>query len=132
MQPRFIEVPSETPLFDVKLGYVLEREAKAREIDLDELAVKCRRGAGYLQRIKLGTAPFMQVHDIRRICESLDIRMSDFFTMVEKTNTSEVRLARSLQKHIIWAGGNRNPRNKDYVKPVPPTRKKRRKLKVVR
>lgn len=129
MQPRFIEVSSETPLFDVKLGYVLEREAKAREIDLDELAVKCRRGAGYLQRIKLGTAPFMQVHDIRRCCEALDIKLSDFFTMVEKTNTSEVRLVRTHQKHIIWSGGVLNPRNKDH-KSVPV--KKKRKLKVVR
>ena len=116
---RWIDVPKEDP-HQMIVGFVLKNLARQCEFSAEELANKARMGVGYVQKIFNGLAPFMQEFQIFRMCQAMDIKMSDFYSMVEKTNFGQVRVLLRMEDRIVSAGGAR-------VKPV-----KGRKLKVVK
>lgn len=117
---RWIEIPREDP-HQLVVGFVLRNLARQCEFSAEELANKARMGVGYVQKIFHGMAPFMQEFQIFRMCQAMDVKMSDFYTMVEKTNFGQVRVLLKMEDRIVAAGGAR-------IKP--PTKGK--KLKVVR
>jgi hypothetical protein len=117
---RWIEIPKEDP-HQLVVGFVLRNLARQCEFSAEELANKARMGVGYVNKIFHGLAPFMQEFQIFRLCQAMDVKMSDFYTMVEKTSFGQVRTLLKLEDRIVSAGGAR-------IKP--PTKGK--KLKVVK
>jgi hypothetical protein len=88
-------------------GFVLKNLARQCEFSAEELANKARMGVGYVQKIFNGLAPFMQEYQIFRMCQAMDVKMSDFYTMVEKTNFGQVRVLLRMEDRIVSAGGAR-------------------------
>jgi len=117
---RWIEIPGENQ-HQMIAGFVIKNLARQCEFSAEELANKARMGVGYVQKIFNGLAPFMQEFQIFRMCQAMDIKMSDFYAMVEKTNFAQVRVLLRMEDRIVSAGGAR-------VKTPP----KGRKLKVVK
>jgi transcriptional regulator with XRE-family HTH domain len=116
---RWIEIPGENQ-HQMVAGFVLKNLARQCEFSAEELANKARMGVGYVQKIFNGLAPFMQEYQIFRLCQAMDVKMSDFYVRVEKTNFSQVRTLLKIEDRIVAAGGAR-------VKPV-----KKGRLKIVK
>ena len=103
---RWIEIPGENQ-HQMIAGFVLKNLARQCEFSAEELANKARMGVGYVQKIFNGLAPFMQEYQIFRMCQAMDVKMSDFYTMVEKTNFGQVRVLLRMEDRIVSAGGAR-------------------------
>lgn len=118
---RYIEIGGENQ-HQIIVGFVLRNLARQCEFSAEELANKARMGVGYIHKIHHGLAPFMQEFQIHRLCQAMDVKMSHFYAMVEKTNFAQVRAVLRVEDRIVSAGGARKP----------PTSLKRRKLKIVK
>ena len=115
---RYIEIKNDNQ-HQLIVGFVLQKLAKDCDFSAEELANKARVGVTYVNRIYYGLAPFMQEFQIRRFCEAMDVKMSDFYSMVERINFSQVRMARKIEERIVFAGGNRKKvQSKVKLKPI--------------
>jgi hypothetical protein len=117
---RWIDVPREDP-HQMIVGFVLKNLARQCEFSAEELANKARMGVGYVNKIFNGLAPFMQEFQVHRMLQAMDVKESEFYSMVEKTNFGQVRTLLKLEDRLVAAGGARK-------KPVTPHKK----LKVVK
>lgn len=106
VETRWIEIPGENQ-HQVVVGYHLHNLAEQCKFTPEELANKARVGVGYIRRIFSGLAPLMQEYQILRLCQAMDISMSDFYKLVEKTNFPHLRAVLKTQKRIVAAGGSR-------------------------
>lgn len=106
VEPRWIEIKGENQ-HQVVVGYQLFHLAEQCKFTAEELANKARVGVGYVRRIFNGLAPLMQEYQIHRLCQAMDISMSDFYKAVEKTNFDHLRAVLRTKKRIVAAGGAR-------------------------
>jgi len=103
---RWIDVPREDP-HQLIVGFVLKNLARQCEFSAEELANKARMGVGYVQKIFNGLAPFMQEFQVHRMLQAMDVKESEFYAMVEKTNFGQVRTMLKIEDRLVAAGGAR-------------------------
>lgn len=104
---RYIEIPEEDQ-FQIRLGYVLERESIKRGLKKSELAVKALCGGAYIGHIFSGVAQGVKQRQIRRLAQAMNLLESDIYRMAETVTMSEIRAVRHSEGRIVWAGGNKS------------------------
>lgn len=77
---------TETELLQA-IGQVIRERRKSKKLRLQDLADATGMSLGYLSQVELGRNS-ASVEVLYRCCLALEMKMSDLFTVVQRTNTN--------------------------------------------